>query len=178
MGTAPSLPETPPQLTIKEVLEVLLLCFEAGPDTNTLFTLAYAQPFWGPRESIHNYVSWDTDDLDQPPEDALDILFPPAVLPKGLARHNMCDAFASPAQRGSQQEDAKVLWREGKVNDGGTQTCLCPWSSKGIGHLHHLRASCLGGEGEERPRVGDGWNAAAIRLATRNLAACHGRVPG
>jgi hypothetical protein len=38
-------------------------------------------------------VSWDTDDLDQPPEDALDILFPPAILPEGLARHNMCDAF-------------------------------------------------------------------------------------
>ena len=45
MGTAPSLPETRPQLTIEEVLEVHLLCFEAGPDTNTLFAHAYAQPF-------------------------------------------------------------------------------------------------------------------------------------
>jgi hypothetical protein len=47
-----------------------------------------------PQESIHSYVSWDTDDLDHPPENALDILFPPAVLSEGLARHNMCDAFA------------------------------------------------------------------------------------
>ncbi|KAH7062930.1 hypothetical protein BKA63DRAFT_189219 [Paraphoma chrysanthemicola] len=93
MDYTTSRPATPPQLTIEEVLEVLLLCFEAAADAEHYEALAYAKG--GQYEQgVEKYVFWFTVDLDNPPEEPLKIPFPPAILPEGVARFNKCDAFA------------------------------------------------------------------------------------
>ncbi|KAF2029719.1 hypothetical protein EK21DRAFT_67018 [Setomelanomma holmii] len=86
--------KAPPHLDIEEVLEVLLLCFEAAADSADPFVLAYAQEVRHQEDRITSYTCWDIGDLDDPPENPLSIFFPPAVLPEGLARLNLCDHFA------------------------------------------------------------------------------------
>ncbi|KAH7382420.1 hypothetical protein DE146DRAFT_681474 [Phaeosphaeria sp. MPI-PUGE-AT-0046c] len=83
-----------PELTLKEVLEVPLVCFEAAADTISLFPLAYAIPF--PSAGTPFYKIWFTKDLNTPPSSSeLSSLssFPPESMPAALARWNMCEAF-------------------------------------------------------------------------------------
>jgi hypothetical protein len=90
------------QPPLKEVLEVLLECFETVASEIDFFSLAYAIPLPAsaiplPASAIPCYQIWFTQDLDTPPSsNELSSLssFPPESLPAALVRWNMCEAFA------------------------------------------------------------------------------------
>jgi hypothetical protein len=86
-------------LSIREVLEVLLLCFEAAADGLPPCPFAYAKsiPAAATPTGISSFVIWMIDHLKQDPPSATELsllTFPPESLPTALARFNMCDFFA------------------------------------------------------------------------------------
>jgi hypothetical protein len=84
----------PPHLRrLPEVLEVLLVCFEAAADAILPINLAYAKRLQAVK-GIDRWRLWRTQDLSDPPADALSLPFPPPEMITALARLNMCDAFA------------------------------------------------------------------------------------
>jgi hypothetical protein len=98
MSFSSSSSELVPGITIKETLEVLLLCFEAAADTAP-HLLAYAMEVddpSNPPKDIPSYVVWRTDDLHDPPspQELSTISFPPESLIAAFARMNLCDTFA------------------------------------------------------------------------------------
>lgn len=85
------------QFTLKDVLEVPLLCFEAAADANPPFRLAYAI-----LEDTNNlifpcYRIWSNKDLPYTiptPSHLSTLTFPPETLAAQLPRWNMCESFA------------------------------------------------------------------------------------
>lgn len=78
---------------VSEILEVLLICFEAAADAAIPINLAYAEQL----PTVNGMERWRiyrTQDLSNPPADALSTPFPPPKIIAGLARYNICDAFA------------------------------------------------------------------------------------
>jgi hypothetical protein len=98
MAAASSSTQPAAQLTIEELLEVPLLCFEAAADTLPQL-LAYAKPL--PKRASPNgvpsYVVWRNNDLKTNPPSPAELAstgFPPESLPAAVARMNLCDTFA------------------------------------------------------------------------------------
>jgi hypothetical protein len=98
MSFSSSSSESVAGITIKEILELPLLCFEVAADT-VPHLLAYAMQVNDPStppKDIPSYVVWRTGDLYDPPspQDLSTISFPPEFLTTALARMNLCDTFA------------------------------------------------------------------------------------
>lgn len=91
-ASPPAAQPAPP--TIEEVLEVLLLCFEAAADAlPSDKILAYAQEQRNYVSGHVVYVVWSLGDLEDPLENAADHPFLPTTLPRGLIQRDMCENF-------------------------------------------------------------------------------------
>lgn len=82
-----------PQLTVEQVLQVYLLCFDAAVAALPPLPLAYAVSCEFPEVDVPVWVLWDVQDLHDPPADPLSIPFPPEYVIDGLVRKDMCDWF-------------------------------------------------------------------------------------
>jgi hypothetical protein len=83
----------PPPLSMQEVLEILLLCFEAAADLFPSGSFAYAKSTQSAGFTF--WEIWETAHLDDPPADLTSISFPPEDLFPGRARLNLCDFFCT-----------------------------------------------------------------------------------
>lgn len=82
-----------PQLTLEEVLQVYLVCFDAAVAALPPFPLAYAMACRFPEVDIPVWVLWDVRDLHDPPADPLSIPFPPEYVVDAMVKKDMCDWF-------------------------------------------------------------------------------------
>ncbi|KAF1843248.1 uncharacterized protein K460DRAFT_407614 [Cucurbitaria berberidis CBS 394.84] len=82
-----------PPLSLEEVLEIYLLCFEAAVAALPPFSLAYAMSCQYDDVDVPVWMLWDTDDLDDPPADPFSLSFPPEYVVDGLMKKDMCDWF-------------------------------------------------------------------------------------
>jgi hypothetical protein len=92
---APPAQAAPP--TVEEVLEVLLLRFEAAADGlvfRSKAVLAYAEAHTIKATGQSSILVWTTENLHNTPPDVSSLSFLPPSLPGAWARWNMCDFFA------------------------------------------------------------------------------------
>ena len=84
-----------PKLTIKQVLQVYLLCFNAAVSAYPKFHFAYTQLHRFPDVELPVWLVWSVNDLHNPPKDLSRISFPPEWLIEALPKKDMCDFFAA-----------------------------------------------------------------------------------
>ncbi|CAO2652712.1 Nn.00g021230.m01.CDS01 [Neocucurbitaria sp. VM-36] len=82
-----------PQLSLQEVLQIYLLCFDAAVEALPPFALAYAVPCTYANVEVPVWLLWSAYDLDDPPADPFSLSFPPEYVVDGMLKKDMCDWF-------------------------------------------------------------------------------------
>jgi hypothetical protein len=110
---------TAPPLSLREVLQVYLTCFNVAADAFPQPPAAYALLRYDDSLQVKFWMVWSTEDLEiGPPKDIERFSFLPPGLNEALARHNMCDWFYMVLER-------EVNQKVGDLFQGRAEWLVC-----------------------------------------------------